>query len=285
MRINGIILLFLTLPVVFLQGEEGRLRAALTHHVSFDHSLQADYSRGDLELYERKKSNGVTETTRAVADQSLDLVATDGKHAGSLMFVKTGSEQFFYQNPGVLNYSIGSWSGTVSVWLRVNPDEDIPAGYSDPIMVTADDMKSGFMFLEWSPDVPRRFRFAILPRQELWNPSGAGWEKIPAERRPMVEMPSAPFSRDRWTHVVFSFEKINEGTAAIGRLYVDGHLQGEIKGWNQSFGWDPAKVRLVIGRSYVGGMDDLAVFNRALEPSEIKTLHGLPGGVRSLFRR
>jgi len=41
-------------------------------------------------------------------------------------------------------------------------------------------------------------------------------------------------------------------------------------------------VQLVLGASYVGHLDDLAVFNRALTDAEVKILNGLKGGVREL---
>jgi hypothetical protein len=51
-----------------------------------------------------------------------------------------------------------------------------------------------------------------------------------------------------------------------------------------SFVWDPAKVLLVLGASYVGYMDDLAVFDRPLTDVEVDRLHGLKDGVRALYR-
>ena len=44
----------------------------------------------------------------------------------------------------------------------------------------------------------------------------------------------------------------------------------------------PDAVQLVLGASYVGHMDDLAVFNRALTDVEVKVLNGLKTGVREL---
>ena len=49
-------------------------------------------------------------------------------------------------------------------------------------------------------------------------------------------------------------------------------------------GWNPAAILLVLGAAYVGSMDDLAVWNRALSPEEIARLHALPGGVETLRR-
>jgi hypothetical protein len=60
---------------------------------------------------------------------------------------------------------------------------------------------------------------------------------------------------------------------------------GAIENWDLTFGWDPASVMLVLGASYVGKMDDLSVFNRALTDAEVKALHALPGGVADLRGR
>ena len=45
-----------------------------------------------------------------------------------------------------------SWNATVSVWLRLNPDEDLEPGYCDPVQIVGDDSKKGFIYLEWSKD-------------------------------------------------------------------------------------------------------------------------------------
>jgi hypothetical protein len=50
-----------------------------------------------------------------------------------------------------------------------------------------------------------------------------------------------------------------------------------------TFGWDPSQVWLVLGAAYVGQMDDLAVFNRALTDAEAKQLFGLKNGVREFY--
>ena len=83
--------------------------------------------------------------------------------------------------------------------------------------------------------------------------------------------------------MVFTLENINDKNAPqVGRLYLNGALQGAIEKWDLTFGWDPANVQLVLGAAYVGHMDDLAVFNRALTAGEVQYLYGLKEGVREL---
>ena len=100
----------------------------------------------------------------------------------------------------------------------------------------------------------------------------------------MVQVERAPFSREAWTHVVFTLENVNnKHTPSVGRLYLNGKLQGAIEDWDLTLGWDPAQVLLVLGASYVGHMDDLAVFNRVLSGAEVRKIYGLENGVRELY--
>jgi hypothetical protein len=151
------------------------------------------------------------------------------------------------------------------------------------VQIVAGDTKKGFIFLEWSKDeVPRHFRYAIRPLFEIWNPQNKDWAKMTDAERPMVKVERAPFSRTRWTHAVFTFDRLNSGKAGVGKLYLDGKLQGTIKDWDLTLGWEADKVQLMLAASYVGHMDDLAVFNRALTDAEVKQVFELKNGIKDL---
>lgn len=260
-------------------AESGALRSALTHHASFDRGFDADFSRGDPKLY---FSGGPKETPLGPGEH-IQLTPGAGRFGGALRVARKNPVRPYFNQPGVLDYRAGSWSGSVSVWLRISPDEDLEPGYCDPVQIVGGDSKRGFMFLEWSKDeTPRLFRYAIRPRLELWNPQNVDWAKLTDAQRPMVQVARAPFARTRWTHVVFTWDRLNEGKAGSGRLYLDGEPQGAITGWQLDLGWDPAQVRLVLAAAYVGDFDDLAVFNRELTPAEVRTVMALPAGIASL---
>ena len=74
----------------------------------------------------------------------------------------------------------------------------------------------------------------------------------------------------------------NKSAKPTGSLFINGKLQGRIENWDLTFGWDPASVAIVLGASYVGHQDDLAVFKRALTDAEVDQLYKLEGGVSSL---
>lgn len=256
------------------------LKRSLVLHASFDKGLDADFSKGDPAAVV-KTSAGLVPVPE---NDEVVLVPEGGRFGGALHFPKKGTTRPSYRGEGVLGYNDKDWSATVSLWLRLNPDEDLEPGYCDPIQIVGDDTKKGFVFLEWSKDhSPRYFRYAIRPLIELWDPEGLGWEVVPKETRPVVELKAAPFSRDRWTHAVFTLERINAGKGtSAGTLYLDGKKQGRIENFDLTFGWDPAAVLLVLGAAYVGHIDDLAAFDRALTEEEVTKLHALENGVADL---
>lgn len=265
-----------------LAKDHAELAAALTLHASFDEGPHADLSKGDPLAYLKKGQ----ELQPAVLTRDMKIAVGEGKYGNALWFPEKGTTRPQFKDAGVLGYNAKNWSTSVSVWLRLDPDQDLEPGYCDPVQIVGDDSKKGFIFLEWSKDeTPRFFRYAIRPLFHLWNPTNVQWAEIPFEKRPMVqvERSKAPFSRQAWTHVVFTLENVNDPShRQAGHLYLNGELAGSVEGWDLTFGWDPAQVWLVLGASYVGYMDDLAVFNRALTLAEVKELRDLPGGVNDL---
>lgn len=271
--------------LVHAQGDAAQAKAtlskSLTLHASFDKGLDADFSRGDKTCYVQQGAKLVP----AKQNADVKIAAKEGHFGGAIHFPKKGMTPPSFKDAGVLGYNAKSWSGSVSAWLRINPDQDLEPGYCDPIQIVGDDNKKGYIFLEWSKDeTPRYFRYAIRPLFPIWNPKNQAWADIPADKKPMVEVRRAPFSRDKWTHVVFTLESINDkAKPPSGRLFLNGKLQGSIEKWTMTFDWDPAKVLLVLGANYVGYMDDLAVFDRPLTNAEVEAIYGLKNGIRELY--
>lgn len=266
-------------PLLAQSPDASALGKALTFHASYDKGFNADFSKGSKDCTVRQGKADVP----AAENAEVKLAPTEGRFGGALHFTKKGVTRPQYSGVDILGYNDRSWSATVSVWLRLTPDEDLEPGYCDPVQIVGDDTKKGFIFLEWSRDErPRFFRYAIRPIFQLWNPNNEDWAKM--DKRPMVQVANAPFSREKWTHAVFTLENINDKSAKpSGKLYLNGELQGSIDGWDLTFGWDPSKVLLVLGAAYVGHLDDLAVFNRPLSAEEVKQLFSLKKGVAELY--
>jgi hypothetical protein len=164
-----LITLLLATPFASVTAEStASLARALTLHASFDTGLDADFSRGEKLCYVRTKAGLVP----AALNDELALAPGHGRFGGALHFPKKGNTRPLFKDGGVLGYNATRWSATVSVWLRLDPDQDLAPGYCDPVQIVGNDGKLGFIFLEWSKDeAPRFFRFAIRPLFPIWNPA------------------------------------------------------------------------------------------------------------------
>lgn len=251
------------------------LRSPLLLYASFDRGIDAEIARGDSKLYTASGGS----RSRATAGLPEDNLVLHSKEAGrfgsGLRFTKKMKPVVFFKGEMNLDYKTNAWSGSCSFWLRLDPDKDLEPGYCDPLQYVAQAWGEGNMFVEFSKDhTPRHFRYAILSVTKHWNPNNHDWEKIPEAERPMVPVHKPPFGREHWTHVVFTFSNINSGKKnSVGKLYLDGKLQGSFADREHVFNWDVSKSALTIGLNYVGDFDDLAVFNRVLTDAEVKTIH------------
>jgi hypothetical protein len=261
------------------------LAKSLTLHASFDHGPNADFARGDRTLYtyatsQQRAAGGVV----GLPDDTVKLTQGSGRFGNAMLFTKKGNVKPYFKDGGNIGYNASDWNYTVSVWLRLSPDIDLEPGYSDPVQFVGNDGNKGFIFLEFDKDSkPRLFRYAIRPLIEIWDPGKVGWANLPFEKRPMVQVERAPFSHARWTHCVFTAEHINSKSAKpSGKLYIDGQLQGAIRNWDLTFGWNADSALLVLGAAYVGHLDELSVFDRSLSDDEVKVLFNLQNGVRDL---
>jgi hypothetical protein len=265
-------------------GSHAALRRALLLHASFDRGVDADFAAGDPQLYAAPAGNR-SQARPGLPDSDLVVRARGaGRFGDALHFTQKMRPVVFFKGERNLGYKTNGWSGAVSLWLRLNPDQDLQPGYCDPLQFVAQGWDEGNMFIEFSKDhTPRHFRYAILPVKKSWNPANRGWETIPDQERPMVPVLKPPFTRDGWTHVVFCFGNINSGRKdGWGRLYLDGRDQGAFESWSIPFNWDESKSALTLGLSYIGWMDDLAVFNRPLTAAEVQSIHALKNGVGDL---
>ncbi len=284
LRVMSVVLAgLLPLAVCGEDSPRERLREALRMHASFDRDFAADFSRGDPTLYEFTNRAERQQGGRpARADAHLQIDPDQGRFGGSLVRAEARAGRLMYRGGDIIVPREGTISGSVSVWLRTTPEADLPDGYCDPVMILSDDFKKGALFIEWSPGEQRRFRYGIVPPNARWNPTGRAWDEIPVSERPMVQPEAAEFSRERWVHVVFTFDRINAGREASGKLYLDGRPAGTISGWDLTFEWNTDDIILALGWSYVGGIDDLAVFDRALSEEDIAFLNTIAGGVGAL---
>lgn len=262
------------------------LRKALTFHASFDHGPNADFSAGDPTLYWAPNMDQPRIGSPGLPTNGyVSIVRGEGRFGDALRFHRQVPDMIFFRALRNFPYEQKDWSGTVSLWLRLTPDEDLAPGYTDPIQITDKAWNNSAFFVEFTQDEkPRHFRLGAYPDYKVWNPTDQKWEEMPFSAKPLAAVTVPPFRRDRWTHVTFTFANFNTGRKdGVARLYLDGQLTAAIHEREQTFTWDPAKATVMLGLSYIGLFDELSIFKRALTPDEVRQLHRLPGGVRSLY--
>jgi hypothetical protein len=262
----------------------GNLRTALTFHASFDRSAAADFARGEPRVFTALESGKRPAATPGLPAEEFARLVTAGRHGGALEFRGKTKQQVFYRGPENLGYRAGAWSGSVSLWLKLDPDRDLAPGYCDPFQFVGQKWSEGALFVEFTKDHdPRHFRYGIFPVTKFWNPQNKKLEEMTDAERPMVFVRRPAFSRERWTHVLITFANLNSGQPdGRGTLYLDGEPIGTASGWTHTFNWDAAQTALTLGLNYTGLIDDVAVFDRELTPAEARTVFQLPRGIATL---
>lgn len=260
------------------------LSESLTFHASFDKGADADFALGDPRIYSAKTVRG---QQKPVASEpglgNPPLALAPGKFGDALDFTLENTRVAFYKAEKNVPYSTENFSGTLSFWLKLDPGK-IPQTYTDPIQLTATDYANSAIWVDFTKhDTPSDFRLGIFGDQKVWdkkNLKGAGeaffWR--------LLKVVKPPFSPDKWTHVVITWEGLNTDQIARGKLYFDGEFVGETGGITEPFVWDVSAATIRLGTGpYVGMFDDLAIFDRSLTDEEVKKLYALNGGVADLL--
>ncbi|MDB5384586.1 MAG: hypothetical protein JWM11_232 [Planctomycetaceae bacterium] len=272
----------LAFPRLGAAQESGSLaatRQALTFSASFDRGANADFAKGDKRIYtalsaERK------DPQPGLPGGEIEVAQGQGRHGGAaLRFIKKSDKVVFYKAAGNVAYRQQDWSGTASFWLNLDPQTDLGDWYCDPIQITEKAWNNAALWVDFSKDEkPKHFRLGVLADLKVWNPTNRDFEKMAAAERPVYVVTQPPFERGTWTNVVITFEKFNTGKPdGLAKLYLNGKLQGIVAGRNQIYSWDREKAAIQIGMGYVGLYDDLALFDRALNETEIQALYNLQG--------
>lgn len=246
------------------------IRDAISFHASFDKSMDADIAKGDGKLYfaeslERKNIQ------IGLPPAGVKWSSTGGRAGGALQFTTKTSELVFFKGQGNVPETKPGFEGTVSLWLKLTPKKDLPKGFVDPLQITDSKWNDGSFFVDFDQAEARTFRLGVFSEYKFWNPADTSFDDIAVDKRPMVHVPDGKFENSKWTHVAFCWSKFNEDVEAEAKLYIDGKLQGKIPG-KQRFDWKADDVVIMLGINYVGGLDELTIFDRPLSAEEIATL-------------
>jgi hypothetical protein len=240
---------------------------------TFDGSLDARIAGGDPKIYSAPNFKEQGAAKPGIDGTDVQLAKGEGRSGGdALRFVKKNTKAVFYKAQGNVPFDPKNWSGTISFWLRLDPEQDLEPGFCDPIQVTDKAYNDSAIWVDFTKDdKPRHFRLGVFGALKAWNPANAPTDKNPDFNNRLVVVTRTPFSRGRWTHIAVAFSGLGSGSGEA-KLYLDGKLQGATPKIAELFDWDMEKGAIRLGVNYVGLMDDVAIFRRPLDAKEIANL-------------
>ncbi len=251
----------------------------MTFYASFDDVTDANLSTGDgfIQTAQSLKREHVMPNEQI---DSVTIAKGEGKYGDALKFGAKTKEVLFYE--GIeSSYQPKNWSGTVSVWMKLDPDQDLEPGFCDPIQISERAWNDGSFFIDFDKELPRDFRLGAFSDFKFWNPDNRPFEQLSTEERPMVTVEEPPFRADKWTHVCFTWQNINstDDSPATASLFLDGELQGSITRPMQ-YTWDEEKVAIMLGINYIGLMDELIICDRAISADKVRSIYNSKTAVR-----
>ncbi len=262
-------------------SQETRLRDHLLFYSSFDEKPTADIATGDAMIYTAENYKKATHAKTGLHDPNVVLAKNKGLMGDALHFKEAKTSAIFYKAFENVGYSDTAWSGTISFWLRLDPDKELAPHYCDPICITDSKWSDAGLWVDFTDHKPRRFRMGAMGDIAIWDPNDDSDEADWNKRTVTVNL--SPFGAARWTHVAIVFSQLNTKTAAEVRLYLDGAFQGAIKDINDPFTWEAKNGKMMLGLGYIGFMDELSVFDKPLNAEEVNTVFELKKGIKTLL--
>ncbi|WP_350288472.1 LamG domain-containing protein [uncultured Croceitalea sp.] len=262
----------------FSQGKP--LKDHLLFYSSFDGKLSADIAVGDAMIYSAENYKNTTKAKIGLDDPNVVLAKNGGIAGDALHFKESKTSAVFYRAYKNVAYSSDSWSGTVSFWLRLDPNKELAPHYCDPICITDSKWSDAGLWVDFTDHNPRQFRLGAMGDIAIWDPNNDSDEKDWSKRT--VTVNPSPFQAKTWTHVAFTFSEVNTQKSNF-KLYLNGKFKGVIKDVNDPFTWEEENGKIMLGLGYIGFIDELSVFDKALDMNEVKTVFELKNGLKALF--
>lgn len=244
---------------------QGLLQAHTCLYASFDRSLDADVGRGDPTASCRP----------TVARHSPSL----GRFGGALMLDAKdygwAEDEFTYPAEGNFPYRPDGFSGTVSMWLSLDPDadlsDDVPV---DPFHISRRAADGSFYLDLTRPNddrygSPRKLRFGI------YNDSP---ENDRFANGQLIVVGDLGWRSGQWHHVVATWRNANSGREdGAAEVYVDGALRGWMAGYRHRVTWEISEMTIGLGQRYSGGIDEVLILDTALDQRQVTALYRLDG--------
>lgn len=247
-------------------------RTDVVFRATFDGSLDARIAAGDSKIYSAPSYKEQAAAKPGIDGTDVRHAKGEGRSGDALRFVNKNTRAVFYKAQGNLPFDAKNWSGTISFWLQLDPEQDLEPGFCDPMQVTDKAYNDSAIWVDFTKDdKPRHFRLGVFGTLKAWNPGNTAADKNPDFNNRLVVVNHTPFRRGHWTHIAITYSGLGSGSGEA-KLYLDGKLQGTTPKIAEVFEWDMEKGAIRLGVNYVGLMDDVSIFRRPLDAQEIAAL-------------
>lgn len=257
------------------------LESSLRFCATFDEGMNADFAKGDARIFVAPDYEQLDKAIPNMIPEEVGIAKERGRFGHALEFKRKGKPVIFYPSKDNIKYSKSNWSGTISLWLSLDPETDLAPGFTDPIQITDVGYDDAALWVDFSNKNPRDFRMGVYGDVNVWNPKKIGPEENPGFLNRLLTAKDRPFARGKWTHIVVSYSGLNtqNGTSSF---YINGKLQGS-RTITEPFSWELEKSRIFLGLNFIGLMDEVALFDKVLSQEEVTILYQLPEGIHALL--
>ncbi len=261
------------------EPDEAGLRRAATLYASFDEAVKADVGGGDLTFWTRttdSKDPKKFHYEKGFDAKVFRIAKNKGISGGCLEAtdVLPNNGRIYFPAKDNIAFKTGGWGGTLSLWINTDPNTLLKTQFCDPVQMTHKGANNGGIWCDFNNAKPRDMRMGVFPMV----PEGQTGIKEEAPNAPMVRIKEIGFKSGDWHHIALAWTNFDTGKKdAVATLYVDGKKIGDVKDREIAMGWELDKAGIYVAVNYIGLLDELALFNRALTAEEVGMLHRKPG--------
>ena len=270
-------------------GGRGLLES-VTFYASFDEEIRGDAGGGEMRpstRYNHKTEKGAFVVEKGAPEKAFRIAAGKGIAGGALEAVDVlpDNGRLYFPAKGNIAFRRGGWGGTLSLWIRFDPDTQLKTKFCDPVQITQKGAGNGGIWFDFNDAKPHRnMRMGAFPSVPAGQPN---LQESREASSPMVWVDRPGLHADDWHHVAIVWENFDTGRKdARAAFFLDGRPMGEVrdKDYPISMDWDLEKAGIYVAVSYIGFLDELALFDRPLPAEELDRLRAEPGLLRRLKR-
>ena len=182
--------------------------------------------------------------------------------------------RIFFPAKGNLAFKKGGWGGSMSFWINTDPNTLFKTKFCDPVQITQKGANNGGIWVDFNDAKPRDLRHG----RSLPSPRARPASARTTPMAPMVRVPKIAFKNGDWHHIAVTWKNFDTGkNDAVSSLYIDGKFIGAVKDRALAMDWDMDKTGIYVAVNFVGLLDELALFDRALSAAEVSLLRERPG--------